>query len=390
MELNDNYLEIDSISSFDDMDLREDIVRGIYSYGFEKPSQIQSRAIMPMSTGKDIIAQAQSGTGKTGTFTIGILQRIDKNIHEPQGIIVAPTRELATQIGKVVENIGRYTGIKSVICIGGSDKEKSKTELRNSASIVVGTPGRIGDMINRGYINTKHIRTMVLDEADEMLSVSFINQIKNIICFLPENTQICLFSATMPSEILDITSKFMINPISILVKREELTLEGIRQFYINVEREEWKYETFKDLYDAISVSQSIVYVNRKNRADNLKERLERDNFTVSVIHSRMDPIERVNVMDDFRYGNTRILISTDLLSRGIDIQQVSVVINYDVPNDKESYIHRIGRSGRFGRKGVAINFVTDRELRKIKYLEDFYETVIDEMPINIDDIIRNT
>lgn len=390
MEVQEDYIHCDSINNFDDMGLSEEILRGIYSYGFEKPSEIQSRAIVPMKDGNDIIAQAQSGTGKTGTFTIGALQRINRDLKECQAIIVAPTRELATQIGRVVENIGKYTGVQPVVCIGGSDKEKSRQELKDNASIVIGTPGRLGDMIKRGYVNTHHIKTFILDEADEMLSASFISQIKNIIYYLPEDTQICLFSATMPQEILDITGKFMVNPTSILIKREELTLEGIKQFYINVEREEWKYDTFCDLYNAVSVSQSMVYVNRKDKADRLKEKLERDNFTVSVIHSRMSPVERVKVMDDFRNGNTRILLSTDLLSRGIDVQQVSVVINYDIPYEKECYIHRIGRSGRFGRKGIAINFATSRELRRISFLEDFYETRIEEMPVNIADIIKST
>lgn len=383
-------IDLTPIDNFDNMGLNDKLLRGIYSYGFEKPSEIQSRSIKPFITGHDLIAQAQSGTGKTGSFTIGMLERVDPNLKECQGLIIAPTRELAIQINKVANNIGNFTGIKAVLCIGGTSKEDSIHKLRNCASIVVGTPGRIGNMIENNNINPNHVKTLVLDEADEMLAVGFIQQIKFIICHLPEDTQICLFSATMPNEILNITSKFMRNPVNILVKQEELTLEGIQQYYINVDEERWKFSTFCDLYNQISLGQAMVYVNKKDRADRLKRNLEKENFTVSVIHSKMTQKERSDVMNDFINGSTRILISTDLLARGIDVQQVSVVINYDIPFDKECYIHRIGRSGRFGRKGVAINFVTRRDKHKINFLENFYQTRIEEMPASIEDIIRNT
>lgn len=376
-------------SKFEDMNLKDNLLRGIFSYGFERPSLIQSKAVPVIMTGKDVVAQSQSGTGKTGAFVISTLNTIKEDINGCQGLIVVPTRELACQIHNVCKNIGQYLNVKTVVCVGGSNIQQSREELKEGCVVVVGTPGRIIDMIERGYLSTRLVRMFIMDEADEMLSNSFLNQVRTIIQSLPTSAQICLFSATIPPPVLDITTKFMDNPKRILVKQEQLTLEGIKQYFIDVGHDRWKFDTFCDLYSYISVSQSIIYVNRKSKADELKERLENKNFTVSVMHGRMTGSERSAIMRQFRNGETRILISTDLLSRGIDIQQVSVVINYDLPhmNNKESYIHRIGRSGRYGRKGVAINFVTRKDFFKIRELEKFYQTEIVEMPENIDQLI---
>lgn len=386
-EINKQTDEITRYDSFETMDLKENILRGVFSYGFEHPSEIQSKAIVPIISGSDVIAQSQSGTGKTGTFVISTLQRMDETIEGCQAIIVAPTRELAQQIVTVAQSIGSYLNINTVMCVGGSNIQKSRDELKKGNVLVVGTPGRIIDMIDRGYLQTRFVKILVMDEADEMLSSSFLTQIRDIVCKVPTNAQICLFSATMPREVMNITKKFMNDPKIILVKKEQLTLEGIKQFYINVDKDQWKFDTFCDIYDVISVSQSIVYVNSKNRADWLKDQLEQKHFTVSVIHSRMRPIERAGIMRDFRSGSTRVLVSTDLLARGIDVQQVSVVINYDLPNNKECYLHRIGRSGRFGRKGVAINLVTQHDFWKIEELEKFYSTSVEAMPLNISDYL---
>jgi len=385
----DESLEVEEIDNFEEMGLRDNILRGIYGYGFEHPSKIQSKAIAPLIKGVDIIAQSQSGTGKTGTFVIGTLQRMDESVMGCQAIILANTRELAYQIKDVVDSLSSYTEIQAMVCVGGSSVGDSIKELKkvsNNPTLVIGTPGRIIDMIERGYLSTRLVRLFVLDEADEMLSYNFVNQIKRVVESLPPDAQICLFSATMPPEIIDLTKHFMKDPQRILIKKEQLTLEGIKQFYVDVEQENWKFDTLCDLYNTISISQAMMYVNTKNKADWLKEQLENNNFTVSVIHSDMNPMERKNIMRDFRNGSSRILISTDLLSRGIDIQQVSIVINYDLPNNREAYIHRIGRSGRFGRKGVAINFVTRRDFGKLNSLKSFYNTDIEPMPKNIADL----
>lgn len=376
-----NY-KVSEYASFDDMGLKETLLRGIYSYGFELPSTIQSKAIHPITLGHDVIAQSQSGTGKTGTFVISTLQRIDDTLDGCQAMIVAHTKELAIQIHSVISDIGRFTKVTPVLCIGGSPIREAKDKLKHGATMVVGTPGRIIDMIERRYLQTKHIKLLVLDEADEMLSPGFQDQIKTIISKIPPSCQICIFSATLPSFVIDIARKFMIKPISIRVKHEELTLEGIKQYYVGNGKEIHKFKTFCDLYEKISVSQSIVYVNTKRKADWLKNKLEEENFTISVMHSNLSPTERADIMRQYRSGKTRILICTDLLSRGIDIQQVSVVINYDLPNNKECYLHRIGRSGRYGRKGTAINFTTNDDFWKVEELERHYSTQIEEMPFS--------
>jgi translation initiation factor 4A len=379
--------EIEEYESFDDMGLKEHILRGLYSYGFEKPSAIQKKAIVPVIKGGDIIAQAQSGTGKTGTFVTATLERIDENLNGCQAIIVSPTRELSYQIMNVFKQIGQFTKNKFVPCVGGTNIQIFKQEMleynNNNPIVIIGTPGRIIDMIERRYLSTRLVKMLVLDEADEMLSSSFQVQIKSIIQSLSKTIQICLFSATMPGEVIELSKKFMEDTTHILVKQEEITLEGIRQYFINVQHERFKLETFCDLYKMISISQSMVYVNTVNKAEWLHKKLIENDFTVGVIHSKMEPTERKDIMSSFRKGETRVLISTDLLSRGIDIQQVSIVINYDIPNDKESYIHRIGRSGRYGRKGIAINFTSEQDYWKVQELEKFYQTKIEEMPSDI-------
>lgn len=383
----DQNTELKICEDFEEMNLKENLLRGIYGYGFEKPSEIQSKAIVQVATGRDIIAQAQSGTGKTGTFVISTLQQIDDTVEGCQAIILAPVRELAFQIGEVAKSIGNYLNIKPVVCVGGSNIYDARRELSEGTTIVVGTPGRVIDMIERGFLSTRMLRMMVLDEADEMLSSSFLTQIKKIIMEVPETTQVCLFSATMPQEVLEITKHFMENPVNILVQQDQLTLDGISQFYVDVGQEKWKFETFCDLYELISISQSMVYVNTKHKADWMRDTLEERKFTVSVIHSGMTPAERTAIMKQFRNGDTRILISTDMLSRGIDVQQVSIVINYDVPNNRESYLHRIGRSGRFGRKGVAINLVSRQDFWKIDELKKFYSTNIEPLPEEINSFL---
>eukprot|EP00500_Bicosoecida_sp_ms1_P001877 CAMPEP_0203809774 /NCGR_PEP_ID=MMETSP0115-20131106/2516_1 /ASSEMBLY_ACC=CAM_ASM_000227 /TAXON_ID=33651 /ORGANISM="Bicosoecid sp, Strain ms1" /LENGTH=421 /DNA_ID=CAMNT_0050718533 /DNA_START=92 /DNA_END=1357 /DNA_ORIENTATION=+ len=376
------------VESFDDMDLREELLRGIYAYGFEKPSAIQQRAIMPMIEGRDTIAQAQSGTGKTGTFAIGILQSVDIELGECQALVLAPTRELAQQIQKVVAAIGDYMRIKIHACVGGTAVRDDIRALREGVQVVVGTPGRVYDMINRGALRLRNLKMFVLDEADQMLDRGFKDQIYDIFaCGLPKDVQVCLFSATMPSEALELTRKFMRDPAVILVKRDELTLDGIKQFYVAVDREDWKLDTLCDLYETLTITQAIIYCNTRRKVDWLTEKMTSRDFTVSATHGDMDQRERELIMKEFRSGSSRVLITTDLLARGIDVQQVSLVINYDLPTNRENYIHRIGRSGRFGRKGVAINFVTAGDVRYMKDIEQFYNTQIDEMPMNVADLI---
>ena len=372
---------IEAVNSWDELNLKEDLLRGIYAFGFEEPSPIQKRAISPIVGGNDVIAQAQSGTGKTGAFTVSAIQSIDENIKEIQCLIMAPTRELATQIHKVLSGIGSFVdNLNAKLFVGGRAMENDIKELQERPQIIVGTPGRIHDLIRRKKINTKSIKLLILDEADEMLSSGFKEQIYNIFQFLGTNIQICLFSATLPIEIQSLTEKFMRKPIKILVKTEQITLEGIKQYFIAIENDNQKYDTLKDLFEQISVSQCIIYCNSIKRVADLSEALQKDNFPVVCIHSGMEKEDRQKSYDDFIKGGSRVLISSNLTARGIDVQQVSTVINFDIPNDIHTYIHRIGRSGRWGRKGMGINFITRRDIRKIKDIEEYYETKIEELP----------
>jgi translation initiation factor 4A len=373
--------------NFDDMELREDLLRGIYAYGFEKPSAIQQRAILPVLAGRDTIAQAQSGTGKTATFAISLLQKLDLTLNQCQALVLAPTRELAQQIQKVVIALGDYMKCNIHACVGGTAVREDIRILSQGVHVVVGTPGRVYDMINRGALRLDHCKLFCLDEADEMLSRGFKDQIYDVFKFLPETVQVALFSATMPSEVLEVTTRFMRDPIRILVKRDELTLEGIRQFYIAIEQEDWKLETLCDLYETLTITQAIIYCNTRRKVDWLTEQMQARDFTVSAMHGEMDQRERDLILREFRDGASRVLITTDLLARGIDVQGVSLVINFDLPTNRENYIHRIGRSGRFGRKGVAINFLTLPDHKYLQDIEQFYNTTIEEMPLNVADLL---
>mmetsp|Transcript_86511 Transcript_86511/g.253225 ORF Transcript_86511/g.253225 Transcript_86511/m.253225 type:complete len:395 (+) Transcript_86511:121-1305(+) len=375
------------VTSFDDYNLPEDLLRGIYKYGFEKPSAIQQRGIQPMLDGRDMIGQAQSGTGKTATFVIGCLAGINFKVRKVQAIIMAPTRELAQQIQRVVFALGTFMDVRCLDCIGGTAIQVDQCKLLEGQHVLVGTPGRVVDLLRRKSIETEPIFCLVLDEADQMLSRGFKDLIFQAFQSMPPGVQICLFSATMPPEILDLTVKFMPDAVRILVTKDELTLEGVRQFYVAIEDEEWKLETLTDLYERLTIQQAIIYVNTRKTADMLAKQLADKEFVVSVIHASLDQKQRDLVMREFRCGTTRVLISTDLLGRGIDVQHVSLVVNYDMPPDMEQYLHRIGRSGRFGRKGMAVNFVMTDDVEATKDIERYYNTQIEELPENFSDVL---
>lgn len=280
------------------------------------------------------------GTGKTATFSISILQRIDTNVRECQALILAPTRELATQIQKVVINLGEFLNADCHACIGGTNVREDMRKLESGAHVVVGTPGRVFDLINRKVLRTSRIKMFVLDEADEMLSRGFKDQIHDVFKTLPSDVQVVLLSATMPQDVLEVSKSFMRNPARILVKKEELTLEGIKQFYVNVKHEEWKVGTLCDIYETLSVTQAVIFCNTRRKVDQLTEDLTSKHFTVSSLHGDMEQRERELIMKQFRSGSSRVLITTDILARGIDVQQISLVINYDLPSNRENYIHR--------------------------------------------------
>lgn len=377
---------LELISSFDDLFLDEQLLRGIYGYGWEDPTPIQQRAIKPMMDGIDTLAQAQSGTGKTGAFSVGALSVVDCGSKSAQVLVLSPTRELANQTNEVFKGVGTYMeDLKITRCVGGTSVRDCVRELRG-AQVIVGTPGRLYHMIESNYLTVDGLKMIVLDEADEMLDRGFRDVMYDIFQMIPASTQVCLFSATYNPEILEVSNRFMREPARILVKQEAVTLDGIKQFYVQCDREEYKFPTLCDLYEHISVAQLIIFCNTQRQTEVLRDRLEQEDFTCSHIHGGMTTQERTYRMQLFRGGATRVLISTDLLARGIDVPNVGMVVNFDLPhNDFENYIHRIGRSGRHGKKGIAINFVTssDRDRMTIGGLEKHYSTVIEELPSDI-------
>ena len=374
-----------SFETWDDqhINLNNKLLRGIYAYGFETPSPIQKKAIIPIIKKNDVIAQAQSGTGKTGAFTVSVLQSIDIEKKHTQAIILAPTRELSTQIFNVVNSIGYLLKVNTMLMIGGTSVERTISECREKKPhIIIGCPGRIYDILNRRVIRNNLIEMLIIDEADEMLSYGFKEQIYNIFQMLHHEIQVCLFSATMPFELKEISKKFLREPVEIYVKQEQLSLQGIKQFYIYLTSEEEKYLSLADIFKVVSITQCIIYCNSVARCEKLFETLLQEGFPVSKIHSKLTQEEREESFNNLKNGDTRVLISTDLFSRGIDVQQVSYVINYDIPKNINTYLHRIGRSGRWGRKGIAINFMTKYDKTRLKDIEKYYHTTIDELPID--------
>ena len=375
--MNENY------DCFEEMNLKNKLLRGIISYGYEKPSPIQSKGIIPVINGNDCIIQSQSGTGKTATFTISSLEIIDESIESCQIIILNPTREIADQTLNVIKNIGNYLNYNIVGVIGG----KKNDDNLNKAQILVATPGRIYDVINRGYINMRTLKLVILDEVDQILNKGFKEQIINIFEYIPLNTQISIYSATIPNDILELTNKFMRNPLRILLKKENLTLEGIKQYYVLFDNEKDKFESLLELFNTFSMGQTIIYCISKKKVIWLNDQLMENGYPISQIHGDLSQLDRDIIMKKFRKNETRILITTDLLSRGIDVQQVEIIINYDIPKSIATYIHRIGRSGRFGRKGVAINFITEKEFGQLEKIQNYYHTAILPVPENIKEIV---
>jgi len=374
--------------SFDEMGLPEQLLRGIYSHGFEVPSAIQQKGIVPIKDGLDVLAQAQSGTGKTGTFTIGSLCKIDPALKRVQVLILVPVRELAQQIETVAKSISVYMGISVYSATGGTPVREDSKAIEKGCQFLIGTPGRIYDLMNRNVLSSEHIRVLIFDEADQMLEDRFKEQ---VMCILqrgfPVQTKIALFSATMDTEVVEVASQLLRDPVKILVKPQDVPLDGIKQYYIPLDSEDWKYDVLCDLYQQLNINQALIYCNKRQRAEWLSEKMTAAGFPLYVIHGEMDAEERKRRMKDFRTGVVRVMISTDMLARGIDVQQVSLVINYELPTVKENYIHRIGRAGRFGRKGVTINLISKDETRVRDEIQDHFKITMSELPSDLSSLI---
>ncbi|TKS67940.1 Eukaryotic initiation factor 4A-III [Collichthys lucidus] len=420
--------EVDVTPTFDTMGLREDLLRGIYAYGFEKPSAIQQRAIKQIIKGRDVIAQSQSGTGKTATFCVSVLQCLDIQVRETQALILAPTRELAGQIQKVLLALGDYMNVQCHACIGGTNVGEDIRKLDYGQHVVAGTPGRVFDMIRRRSLRTRAIKMLVLDEADEMLNKGFKEQIYDVYRYLPPATQVVLISATLPHEILEMTNKFMTDPIRILVKRAtvgpHLDQGHSRTTFRSHSERDHIQITFRTgphsdhIQNGTTVGPQSDQGHIQTRAT-VGPHLDQGHIQITFrLGPQSDHIQNGTTVGPhldqdhsrttFRPGPqsdhsqtratvpcvmhvysvfSRVLISTDVWARGLDVPQVSLIINYDLPNNRELYIHRIGRSGRYGRKGVAINFVKNDDIRILRDIEQYYSTQIDEMPMNVADLI---
>jgi translation initiation factor 4A len=372
--------EIKEYATFDTMGLPENLLRGIYAYGFEKPSQIQSLAIVPMVAKRDILGHAQSGTGKTGTFSIGALAQVDPAIKTVQVLVISPVRELAEQTTKVATALSGFMDIQVACVTGGKPVHEDVRLISRGTQFLVGTPGRIYDLLERKAFSAATIRCLILDEADQMLEERFLEQVHCIMDkgFL-NTTQCTLFSATMSDDIIKVAKKFLRDPVEILLPPEKVSLDGITQYQIQLEDERYKLPTLIDLYENLKITQAMIYCNTRGKAEHLAAEMKRNGFELECIHGDMATHQRAERMQRFRNGDCRVLISTDLLARGIDVQQVSLVINYELP-DRENYIHRIGRTGRYGRKGTSINFVTPKEKHLQDEIEAHYKIAIKPLP----------
>ena len=386
-----NASEFPAVEKFDDMGLSDELLRGVFAHGFEKPSAIQAAAIMPMVKGRDVLGQAQSGTGKTGTFGIGLLSRLDPALKQTQALVMAHTHELAEQIADVIRKIGHHMKVVVVLAVGGIPRHLNEREIRAGAHVVVGTPGRVYDLASNNILKFGGLRTFVLDEADEMLRDRFADQVNEIVKIgLPENCRVAFFSATMPPEVRELADRILTNPVRVTLKTADVKLDGIKQYYVQLEDEGWKLDTFQDIFESLTIQSSIIFCNTKERAERLYTALTERGFPVSVIYGEpMTQAIRQQRMNDFRRGTTRVLIATNLLARGIDVQQVSVVFNFDMPQfeDKENYIHRIGRCGRFGRKGTAISLLTPAEKDVMDQIASHYSFVASQLPQDLKGVV---
>lgn len=374
--------------SFDMMELPENLLRGIYAYGFERPSQIQSKAIMPMVQGRDILAQAQSGTGKTGTFCIGSMSHVKPEIKKPQVLILVHVHELAMQISRVASGLSNYLGIKILCAIGGNPLRDDIRALEEGAQFIVGTPGRVYDLVNRNVLDRSAMQYLILDEADQMLEDLFAKQVMGILSKgFPASTKVALFSATMPERVITVAEQILNNPVRILIPPTSVRLEGIQQYYVGISREDHKFECICDLYKHLSISQAVIFCNKRSKAEYLAEKLGAQGFPITCVHGELEKNERAQRIKEFFEGATRVLIATDMLARGIDCQQLSLVINYELSSNMENYVHRIGRAGRFGRKGTTINLILPEEEPIMQDICKLYGMQVNELPSDLSKLI---
>ncbi|VDD81855.1 unnamed protein product [Mesocestoides corti] len=382
----DRLKTIDVIStkgnSFEDFCLKRNLLKGIYEKGWSTPSPVQESSIPMALSGRDILARAKNGTGKTGAYLVPILERIDPSIGKLQALILVPTRELALQTSQIATEVSKYLGIRIMVTTGGTNLVEDLARLDGAVHCLIATPGRTLDFLNRSILNMEKCHTLVLDEADKLLSTGFHEMIDDVIKTLPDDRQIMLYSATFPVSVQSFTKAHLKNPYEINLM-EELTLKGVTQFYAYVQ-EKYKVHCLNTLFSKLQINQAIIFCNTAQRVELLAKKVTELGYSCYYIHARMPQHYRNRVFHDFRAGHCRNLVCTDLFTRGIDIPSVNVVINFDFPKYAETYLHRIGRSGRFGHLGVAINLITHDDCYHLKAIETQLRTEIKAIPKNID------
>lgn len=370
--------------TWESMNLRPELIESIKKLNWEKPSPVQSRAIFPMSQGKSMVVQSQNGTGKTATFSIGVLQRLKNKSKNTELIVISPTRELAIQSENTLKSLGANTRS----CYGGNSLGDDVRALRNGIHCVSGTPGRLLQLIREHNIDASKVKAVVLDEADEMLQ-SFKRTITDILNVLIEasHPQIVIVTATVSEDVIELCQEFIPRGMKLLVPRDELSLLNIDQFYVRVSSEEFKFDALTDLYQSVAIERAVIFVNTREKGNWLKKKMDSSGFTVSLAHGDLKMDEREKITNDFKTGETRVLIATDMWARGIDVKNVTLVINFDIPTKTDIYLHRIGRSGRFGRKGIAITFsASSSDDKKIRKIEKFYGSKILPLPSDLDSL----
>lgn len=356
------------MTTFKELDISSPIMKALEKMGFEEATPIQKETIPLAMQGNDVIGQAQTGTGKTAAFGIPMIEKIDPKQRKIQGLVVAPTRELAIQVAEEIHRLGKFKGVRALPVYGGQHMERQIRSLKEGPQIVVATPGRLLDHMRRRTIRIDHVQIAVLDEADEMLNMGFIDDIRDILKGIPEERQTLLFSATMPKEIRNIASTLMKTPKEVKVKAKEMTVENIEQFFVEVP-EKYKFDTLTNHMDINAPELAIVFSRTKRRVDEITEGLQARGFRAEGIHGDLTQGKRTSVLNKFKNGRVEVLVATDVAARGLDISGVTHVYNFDIPQDPESYVHRIGRTGRAGRTGEAISFITPREMAHLKSIE---------------------
>jgi ATP-dependent RNA helicase DeaD len=376
------------LTTFQELGLSNELMKAISRMGFEETTPIQAKTIPLSLQNKDVIGQAQTGTGKTAAFGIPLIEKVDVKNEAVQGLVVAPTRELAIQVSEELYKIGAVKRVRVLPIYGGQDIERQIRALKKHPHIIVGTPGRLIDHINRKTLRLEHVHTVVLDEADEMLNMGFIDDIEAILSNVPKQRQTLLFSATMPEPIRRIAERFMNDPELVKVKTKEMTVPNIQQYYLEVQ-EKKKFDILTRLLDIQAPELAIVFGRTKRRVDELAEALNLRGYAAEGIHGDLSQAKRLSVLRKFKEGAIEILVATDVAARGLDISGVTHVYNFDIPQDPESYVHRIGRTGRAGKTGVAITFVTPREIGQLHNIERTTKRKMERMkPPTLDEALE--